>query len=169
MQDLRRLGFPPQGLWTGRRLAEQARPRIPRRFVWVVLGAARYWSRGALLEHVLDAGANPAATTTATTVVASSPSAAGSEHESVVAGEPAAFMGLNRMTPGDARDFSLVDERGQTVALADERSRVVVLTFFDGRCDDICPVLAEEIARSRRRPRDVGQARDLPHCQHRPG
>ncbi|MGA2804317.1 MAG: SCO family protein [Acidimicrobiales bacterium] len=124
--------------------------RIPRKFVWVVLGAAAVLGvGGALLEHVLDAaGVNPTPTTTVTTIVASRPLAAGSEHESVVPGEPATFMGLNRMTPGEARPFSLVNERGQTVSLADERSRVVVLTFFDGRCDDICPVLAEEIGKA---------------------
>ena len=89
--------------------------------------------------------ANPAATTTATAVVASSPSAAGSEHESVVAGGPAAFMGLNRMTPGEPDAFSLVDEHGQTISLSSDLGRVVVLSFFDGRCNDICPVIAEEI------------------------
>jgi len=124
--------------------------RIPRKFVWVVLSAAAVLGLGgALLEHVLDAaGVNPTPTTTATTIVAPRPLAAGGERESVVAAEPAAFLGLDRMTPGEARPFSLVDERGQTVSLADERSRVVVLTFFDGRCDDICPVLAAEIAKA---------------------
>jgi protein SCO1/2 len=122
--------------------------RIPRKFVWFVLCAAAVLGiGGALLEHVLDAaGINPTPSTTVTTIAQSHPVAvASSEHEAVMPGELAAFMGLNRMTPGQARPFSLVDERGQTVSLADERAKVVVLTFFDGRCNDICPVIADEI------------------------
>jgi cytochrome oxidase Cu insertion factor (SCO1/SenC/PrrC family) len=130
--------------------------RIPRKFVWTLLGAAAVLGvGGALLEHVLDAaGVNPTPTTTMTTL-APRPFAAEGEREAVVPGELAAFMGLNRMTPGEARSFSLVDERSRTVSLADERGKVVVLTFFDGRCNDICPVLAAEIVQA---DRDLGAA-----------
>jgi len=124
--------------------------RIPRRFVHLVLFAAAVLGvGGALLEHVLDAtGINPTAPSVTTPTRTPRPVAAQSssgEHEAVVPGELAAFMGLTRTTPGQARPISLVDERGQRFSLADESARVVVLTFFDGRCNDICPVVAGEI------------------------
>jgi protein SCO1/2 len=124
--------------------------RIPRRFVHLVLLAAAVLGiGGALLEHVLDAtGINPAAPSVTTPTRTPRPVAAessGREHEAVVPGELAAFMGLSRMTPGQARPISLVDQRGHSLSLADEKARVVVLTFFDVRCNDICPVVAAEI------------------------
>jgi protein SCO1 len=123
--------------------------RIPRKFVyWVLLAAAVLGIGGALLEHVLTAaGINPTPPSTTTAVPASSrpPAASSTEHETTVPGALAGFMGLSRMTPGHARAISLVDERGQSFSLADERGKVVVLSFFDGRCNDICPVIADEI------------------------
>jgi cytochrome oxidase Cu insertion factor (SCO1/SenC/PrrC family) len=121
---------------------------IPRKFVYVVLAAAAVLGIGGVLgEHVLDAaGVNPSATTVTTTVPSRAVAVASSnEHEAVVPGKLAAFMGLDRMTAGEARPFSLIDQRGDAVSLAGQRPRVVVMTFFDGRCNDICPVVAEEI------------------------
>ena len=55
-----------------------------------------------------------------------------------------ALMGLSRATPTVAPGFSLTDQAGRTVSLASLRGKVVVLSFFDAACDDICPVLAAE-------------------------
>jgi protein SCO1/2 len=57
----------------------------------------------------------------------------------------AALMGLQRLQPTPAPAFSLVDQTGRTLSPASLRGRVVVLTFFGGQCDDICPVLAAEL------------------------
>ncbi len=65
-----------------------------------------------------------------------------------VQGALATFMGLSRLAPDSARPFSLVDQLGRTLSLADERGNVVVLTFFNGRCNDICPVIAAEISQA---------------------
>ncbi|MGA2529668.1 MAG: SCO family protein [Acidimicrobiales bacterium] len=123
--------------------------RVPRKFVhWILIGAAALGIGGVLLEHVLTVvGINPTPPSTTATVPASSRSAsgAGAEHETTVPGQLAGFMGLSRMTPGQARAFSLVDENGRDFSLASQRGRVVVLSFFDGRCNDICPVVADEI------------------------
>ena len=62
------------------------------------------------------------------------------------------------MTGGPAPAFSLVDQSGQTVSLADERGKAVVVTFFDAPCQDICPVLSAEL---------LGAATDLgPELSH---
>ena len=125
--------------------------RIPRKFVhWVVFAAAALGIGGALLEHVLTVtGVNPSPSSATTTVPpTTSPPAKtppAGEHEATVQGALASFMGLEQMTAGEARPFSLLSSRGGTVSLAAERGKVVVLSFFDSRCNDICPVLADEI------------------------
>jgi cytochrome oxidase Cu insertion factor (SCO1/SenC/PrrC family) len=121
--------------------------RIPRNFWYVVLGVAAVLGiGGALLEHLLSVvGLNPTAAAVTTTTRPRPGSSAGKEHEAAVAGKLASFIGLTSMTPGGAHPFSLLDERGSTISLSSYRGKVVVITFFDGRCDDICPVLGAEI------------------------
>jgi protein SCO1 len=41
-----------------------------------------------------------------------------------------------------APDFRLVDQTNNPVALSDLRGRVVVLTFIDSQCADVCPLTA---------------------------
>lgn len=120
---------------------------VPRKFVWIVLCAAAVLALGgALAEHIVSAaGLNPTPSTTTVARPAHRVSDTSTEHEAVVAGKLASFIGLDRLTPGAARGFSLVDEGGQTISLSSERGRIVVLTFFNARCNDICPVLAQEI------------------------
>ncbi|MBX5476841.1 MAG: SCO family protein [Clostridia bacterium] len=38
-----------------------------------------------------------------------------------------------------APSFRLTDQHGRSVSLADYRGRVVLLTFLDGHCKDVCP------------------------------
>ncbi|MGP0032869.1 MAG: SCO family protein [Acidimicrobiales bacterium] len=54
-------------------------------------------------------------------------------------------MGLTALTPRPAPAFSLIDQDGLVTSLAGQAPMVVVLTFFNGPCNDICPVLAAEI------------------------
>jgi protein SCO1/2 len=41
-----------------------------------------------------------------------------------------------------APDFTLRDQRGATISLADLRGRVIALTFLDTQCLDLCPLQA---------------------------
>jgi len=41
-----------------------------------------------------------------------------------------------------APDFRLVDQMGREAALSDSRGKLVVLTFLDSRCVDVCPLTA---------------------------
>ncbi len=43
---------------------------------------------------------------------------------------------------GSAPDFLLFDQNGSPVALSDYHGRVMVLTFLDSRCKDVCPLMA---------------------------
>jgi cytochrome oxidase Cu insertion factor (SCO1/SenC/PrrC family) len=57
--------------------------------------------------------------------------------ESTIAYEGTQLEGL-------APDFRLVDHRGNSVALSDFRGKVVVLTFLDPECTDVCPLTANQ-------------------------
>jgi protein SCO1/2 len=136
-------------------------PKVPPRFalivvaVLVVLGIG-----GTLLEHLLsNVGLNPDATTTGQTTVTSLPgliAPPGSTPSTPQVGAPLPeFMGITPRS-GAAAGFSLEDQAGHPTSLADERGHAVILTFFDARCQDICPVMSAELLRA---ANDLGSAR----------
>jgi cytochrome oxidase Cu insertion factor (SCO1/SenC/PrrC family) len=45
-----------------------------------------------------------------------------------------------------APHFTLRNQRGETVSLADHQGKVILLTFLDPLCTDDCPLMAQEIA-----------------------
>lgn len=53
---------------------------------------------------------------------------------------------LDEATP--AYTFSLRDEHGQRVQLADLRGKVVALTFLYTNCPDVCPLIADKFAKA---------------------
>jgi cytochrome oxidase Cu insertion factor (SCO1/SenC/PrrC family) len=55
------------------------------------------------------------------------------------------FMGLRVLKAHVAPAFTLTNQRGSATSVPARAPTVVVLTFFDATCNDICPVLAEEI------------------------
>ena len=128
-------------------------PGIPPNVIWWVLGAVLVLSLGGLIgEHLFSAvGLNPVPKTTTTTRAAnpvgtapSGTSAPPSANRSLTA-PLASFMGLIVPTPRHATPFVLTDQRGQPVSVPTHPGSVVVLTFFNAPCNDICPVLASEI------------------------
>jgi protein SCO1/2 len=131
-------------------LAEGA-PRVPANFIWWILGAVLVLSLGGLIsERLLSAaGLNPTSTTTTTapSPVRVSPGdtpTPAAPDQALGAALPR-FMGLTTASPRPATGFSLTDQNGRPVAVPTSDRRVVVLTFFDAPCNDICPVLAAEL------------------------
>jgi len=55
------------------------------------------------------------------------------------------YMGLVALTAKPAPAIALVNQYGRVVTIPRERGKVIVLTFFNSSCTDICPVLASEI------------------------
>ena len=145
-------------------LAEGA-PGIPAQFIWWVLGVVLVVSLGGLLaEHLFSSsGLNPApaTTTTASNPVRAAPAdtPAPPANDRSVDAPLASFMGLTAPGPRRATPFVLIDQHGQRVAVPAQPARVVVLTFFNAPCNDICPVLASEIQQA---DADLGaRARDV--------
>lgn len=61
------------------------------------------------------------------------------------------FPGSGRVAP----PFSLTDQHGRPVTLSEFRGRSVVLSFNDDQCQDLCPLLAQDIVAANR---DLGPA-----------
>jgi protein SCO1/2 len=132
-------------------LAEGA-PGIPTNFVWWVLGAVLVLSLGGFIgERLFSAsGLNPVPTTTTSTAanpVGTAPSGTSAPPASdrSLTAPLVSFMGLAVPSPRHATPFVLTDQHGQPVSVPAHPARVVVLTFFNAPCNDICPVLASEI------------------------
>ena len=133
-------------------LAEGA-PGIPANFVFWALGVVLVLSLGGLLgEHLFSAaGLNPTSTSapTPTTTVRETPAPTPiPANDRSLQAPLAAFMGLTSSRSGPAPSFMLTSQTGQAVPLPVQPPRVVVLTFFDASCNDICPVLASEVAQA---------------------
>ncbi len=134
-------------------LAEGA-PGIPANFVFWFLGVVLILSLGGFVgEHLFSsAGLNPTPTTTPTTAArplpATAPSAPVPASSRSLDAPLAAFMGLTAPPAQPAPAFTLTDQAGQPTTVPLQPRSVVVLTFFDAPCNDICPVLASEIERA---------------------
>jgi cytochrome oxidase Cu insertion factor (SCO1/SenC/PrrC family) len=140
---------------------EKGAPGVPPNFVYWILGAVLVLSLGGLLaEHLLSAvGLNPQAATSTTSTTARARTAVTtvppaptpgtsppvSAPEQSLQAPLAAFMGLSTPRPSPTPSFTLTGVGGNAVSVPARPPSVVVLTFFDATCNDICPVLASEI------------------------
>jgi cytochrome oxidase Cu insertion factor (SCO1/SenC/PrrC family) len=121
-------------------------PGVPRRFVALaLLGALVLGTLGVVGDHffgghVRDVGPAASASSAA---VASGP---GVHQAAPIAAPLARFLGASALAPRLAPALSLFDQDGQRVSLSTFLGKVVVLSFFDAACDDICPVLGRELA-----------------------
>jgi cytochrome oxidase Cu insertion factor (SCO1/SenC/PrrC family) len=137
----------------------QGAPGIPPKFVFWALAVVLVVSLGGLLgEHVFSsAGLNPVATTTprspvhvAQRLLPQAPAPA----QSISASLPS-FMDLSTLRAHRASPFTLIDQRGAATPVPAPPPVVVVLSFFNAPCNDICPVEADEIEQA---DHDLGSA-----------
>ena len=132
-------------------LAEGA-PGIPLKFVYWALGAALVISLGGLIgEHLFSStGLNPVATTTPRPVATTVPEATATVPvpDRSLNSSLASFMGLSVLTPHHATPFTLTDQAARPTPVPALSPRVVIVTFFDAPCNDICPVVAAEIVQA---------------------
>jgi protein SCO1 len=130
-------------------------PKVPRKFVVIaVVTLAVLAIGGELGERLLSSiGLNPDATSTVTSTTPASPTPVIAPPHTPPSipevGAPLSeFMGITRLPGSPAPALSLVDQHSQPVSLADEGGKVVVLTFFNAPCQDICPVLSAELVQA---------------------
>lgn len=138
-------------------LAEGA-PGIPTKFVFWSLGVVLVVALGGLIgEHLFSsAGLNPVATTVPRPVAPTpAPAAPAPVPDRSINASLEEFMGLSTPVPHPAPRFNLTDQAGQVVSLPVQPARVVVLTFFNAQCNDICPVVGAEIQQAES---DLGSA-----------
>ena len=124
---------------------------VPRRFLlWAIAGIAVLGLGGLAAEHLLgNAGDGSAISTPLTTLAGTGPPPVPAAPTGPsVAASPAAVIGLRHLAGAEAPAIDLTGQSGMPWSLARSRGKVVVLTFLDARCDDICPVLADEIAQA---------------------
>ncbi len=123
------------------------RTPIPRSLIlWTALVIAALGLGGTALERVLGNGASASSIPTTTLVGTGPPSSQIAPTVPSLGGSLDRFMGLKRLSSSPA---PIIDGlSGPTMrpwTLYGAQGKVVVLTFFDVDCHDICPVLSEEI------------------------
>lgn len=120
---------------------------MPRRLVYGTIAVILVIGLGFSLVDRLAPSSSPAGQATPTSSPGPSvpvvPNDATQLHASLTA-----FLGITALHR-KAPDFSLTDvATGSNVSLSDLRGHVIVLTFANSACNDICPVLASELAQA---------------------
>ena len=112
----------------------------PAFFKWAVAVVVVLGGGGALLERAMS-GSTPRVKHTTSPI--SSVSAPVSQNP--LTSSFRSLLGLKSLGPTPAPALELTTQDGSPWRLADQRGHVVLVTFYDASCDDICPVLGAEI------------------------
>jgi cytochrome oxidase Cu insertion factor (SCO1/SenC/PrrC family) len=102
---------------------------------------ADHFFGGPVSTTVVTAGTNPPGLTTTVPTTTANTGIAGSQLPASLT----ALLGLIHTSPVQAPGFSLETPEAERMSLSALHGKVVILTFFDSACNDICPVLATEI------------------------
>jgi protein SCO1 len=62
-----------------------------------------------------------------------------------VSGGSGRFAGGELSPPQSTPDFALTDQSGQKVSMADQRGKLVLLTFLYTNCPDVCPLITQNL------------------------
>jgi cytochrome oxidase Cu insertion factor (SCO1/SenC/PrrC family) len=126
---------------------------VPRKFIaWIIVAFAVLSFGGLLAEHFTGNGSAASSTAPPTTFPSTGNSAPATPVPSSappISGSLSAFIGLKRLVGATAPAIDLEDQNGAPWSLAGVHGKVVVLTFFDSPCNDICPILSTEIAEAK--------------------
>ena len=114
------------------------RSPVPPKFIlWVVVAFIVLGLGGGVAEHYIG---NFGAATTAFVAPTSSATVGGG-----LSTAAAQILGLKQLRAAPASPISLRDQFARPWSLTGARGRVVVLTFYNLDCSDVCPVLGAEI------------------------
>jgi cytochrome oxidase Cu insertion factor (SCO1/SenC/PrrC family) len=124
-------------------------PKVPRQAViWTLVACMALGFGGLILDHFFGGPvgkATPIPTGTDPPTLSTGGVSSGTTPPNLQA-SIGAMMDLQGAGPGKASAFSLVGPAGRPVSLSQYRGKAVVLSFFDSRCDDVCPVLERELS-----------------------
>jgi len=139
-------------------------PRMSRTVVyWAAAAVLTLGLGGTLVSHLLSSSSGSKKTSSGTSTLTTTTGAATTattappvDHGNVpaigaheVQSSLAAFMGLTSLKAKQASGFFLANGRtGATVSLDSLHGHVVVLSFFNAACNDICPVMAAELTKA---------------------
>ena len=116
-------------------------PRFPRKYLWIAIAVAAVLGvGGAFADHSFNVPSEAPKTVAAKTAPKDS-------------NTTAHFVGLRVLSGKPAPALHLVDQAGTPFSLASTDKRIVILTFLDPRCSDICPVVSAELLQA---SRDLG-------------
>jgi cytochrome oxidase Cu insertion factor (SCO1/SenC/PrrC family) len=119
------------------------RVTVPRKFIaWTIVAVLVLGLGGEVAQHFFETYGKTSPTTTAP-VLKGTPTT-NPNLPSLISLQ--VFMGLKDIGNEIAPKFTLHTQRGRKWRLASHRGQVIVLAFYDSICNDICPVLGEEIA-----------------------
>ena len=120
------------------------RAPIPKKFViWAVVAVLFLGLGGQIAQHFFQTyGKAPKATSTTLPIVSVTPTSIPTSQTT-----PAleAYIGLKFIGSAKAHTFTLKTQTHKKWSLTGQRGKVVVLTFYDSICNDICPVLGAEL------------------------
>lgn len=122
-------------------------PIPPKFIVLVVVVFAVLGLGGTLAEHYLGGASLPPVITNVSPVPISTPGATTPTLPSLQS-PMASYLGLREFGPTTPSPIDLRDQYGKTWTLDQQKGKVVVLTFYNANCNDICPVLGAEIHRA---------------------
>jgi cytochrome oxidase Cu insertion factor (SCO1/SenC/PrrC family) len=104
---------------------------------------------GVVLEHFFGNVGVPSSVTTTTLANSGAPSAPGVPTAPQLTAPLDAFIGLKAIGNAAAPSIVLQDQTGTIWSLQDQTGKVVVVTFTNIGCNDICPVLTDELRQAR--------------------
>src|SRR5487761_1960036 len=131
-------------------VSEGGAPRVgqaripPKAVIFVALTFVILGIGGSVLEHFYGGGQIATTTTTATTPAPPPHTPSGPS----ISVTTRTLISLKGVTKTAAAPINLLDQRGRVWNLASAKGKVVVLTFYDRDCNDICPVIGSEILRA---------------------
>jgi cytochrome oxidase Cu insertion factor (SCO1/SenC/PrrC family) len=122
---------------------------VPRKVItWIIVGFAALGLGGIVAERFFGNAGVGTPTTSPTTLAGTSntaPPTPAPPAAPPIGATLDSFIGLKQMGDGKAPAFDLRNQNGVLWSPAHARGKVVVLTFFNSDCSDICPVLGQEI------------------------
>ena len=129
-------------------LREGRTPVPPKFILWMVGVFVVLGGGGAILEHYFGNVGQPSATTTTVFTLPATPTTlAGPQLSSSLS----ALMGLKEIANAQASPFTLRDQANREWGLLRAKGKVVVLTFYNVNCNDVCPVVGAEIRQAQAR------------------